>query len=187
MSDKLITKIATFWIITIMTFIPFFLSCHSVDTQKQPYTVKPDPRLLKIIDQYIESDTSHKGNKLITLTVLNNRICQSDYSLTSVNYILYDIFHNNPPSKYFEYKGKLCIIIDSADLLFISTASKSYFQKLIRRNGIPVNNLGNYHNSYSYLHWYIKFSNDSLIVQSDSITIEFPCNGDDNQNIHGLP
>jgi hypothetical protein len=153
--------------------ILLFYSCNQ-DFSNETHLVRPDTRLLSVIDQYVKMDTTFTDTRLITLTQLNSRSCQTDYYLSSVGFLLKDLYDRIPPSKYFEYKGMLCIVVDGSDALYSSKNSKKEFQKLVKKHQIPVADISE-GSSYSRSCWYVKYFNDSITVEKDCKDKEYPC------------
>ncbi|WP_138480582.1 hypothetical protein [Dyadobacter bucti] len=157
----------------VMLVILLFYSCNQ-DYSNETHVVLPDKRLLFIIDQYVKMDTAFTDTRLITLTQLNSRSCQTDYYLSSVGFLLKDLYDRIPPSKYFEYKGMLCIVLDGSDALYSSKNSKKEFQKLVKKHQIPVADIFE-GGSYSRSCWYVKYFNDSITFEKECKDKEYPC------------
>ncbi len=100
----------------VMLVILLFYSCNQ-DYSNETHVVLPDKRLLFIIDQYVKMDTAFTDTRLITLTQLNSRSCQTDYYLSSVGFLLKDLYDRIPPSynlaKYIRSSTKNYIDIQS--------------------------------------------------------------------------
>jgi hypothetical protein len=95
-AGEMVNRRSFFGMFKWMIVMSGLLACHLKKTLPKSFAIEPDVRLLRVLYEYIKVDKEFQDNRLITLTLINDRICPHDYALSSVNYILDEIITPSP-------------------------------------------------------------------------------------------